>query len=357
MRPRLALTLLLAALVALSGCSGRPRTKTPLVVFAAGSLIRPFGALEKAFEARYPQIDVMAEYHGSIQVMRHVTDIGEAIDVVATADYALIPSLMYAGTDPDTGLPYASWYLRFATNRMVLAYTANSRYAGEITADNWFEVIARPDVRFGIADPRFDACGYRALMVLKLAEEVYQQKGILRSMVDDRFETAITSFWEDGETLITVPELLTPRADSGIYMRGSSMQLQALLQSGDVDYAFLYESEVRQLGFSMVPLPPAADLGEVDQEAQYGTVTVKLDFRRFASVEPEFVGGRIGYGITVPSNAPHPHEAAQFIEFLLGPEGRKVMADNYHPEFDQVVADGFANVPASLQPLVVPAEP
>ncbi len=58
-----------------AGCS---REKTPLVVFAAGSLIIPFADLEKAFEARYPEIDVQAEYHGSIQVIRHVTELHEA---------------------------------------------------------------------------------------------------------------------------------------------------------------------------------------------------------------------------------------------------------------------------------------
>jgi len=38
-----------------------------------------------------------------------------------------------------------------------------------------------------------------------------------------------------------------------------------------------------------------------------------MDFRRFASVEPVFNGEQIGYGITIPTNAPHPDQAAQFI--------------------------------------------
>ena len=51
---------------------------------------------------------------------------------------------------------------------------------------------------------------------------------------------------------------------------------------------------------------------------------VDLDFQRFATVKPEFRGERIAYGITIPSNAPHPEEAALFIAFLLGPEGQAV---------------------------------
>jgi len=80
--------------------------KTPLVVFGAGSLIIPFNHLEQAFEARYPNIDVKAEYHGSIQVIRHVSELHKSIDVVATADASLIPLLMYAVNNPETGKPY-----------------------------------------------------------------------------------------------------------------------------------------------------------------------------------------------------------------------------------------------------------
>jgi len=33
-------------------------------------------------------------------------------------------------------------------------------------------------------------------------------------------------------------------------------------------------------------------------------VEVDLNFQRFATVKPQFVGERIAYGITIPSNAP-----------------------------------------------------
>ncbi len=155
--------------------SGVGSDRTPLVVFAAGSLIIPFGDLEKAFESQYPQIDVQAQYHGSIQVMRHVTDLHEPIDVVATADASLVPMLMYTTNDPDTGQPYADWYIRFASNRLALAYHSESLYASEITSDNWYEILSRPDVKVGLADPRFDAVGYRALMVYALARDYYHR--------------------------------------------------------------------------------------------------------------------------------------------------------------------------------------
>ncbi len=347
----LLITLLWAG--SLSGCT--PKEKTPLVVFAAGSLIQPFDQLEKAFEAKYPQIDVLGEYHGSIQVMRHATDLHEKIDVVATADQALIPLLMYGTQDAETGRPYANWYLRFATNELGLAYTEKSKYADEINTENWFEVLTRPDVKVGIADPRFDASGYRAMMVYWLAQNVTGQADLFQRMFDGQFRYPVTTLTQDGLTTIRIPEVLETTADSHIVMRGGSIQLIALLESGDVDYVFEYESVIRQHNLKLVEMPAALSLGDQGSNPFYQGVQVKLDFQRFASVKPEFRGEQIGYGITIPSNAPHPQAAELFLQFLLGPEGQKIMEENHHPLLQPVIADGYDRVPAALQPLVSPA--
>ena len=80
----------------LAGC--RSNTKTPLSVFIAGSLMVPFDELEQAYEELHPDVDLRVEAHGSIQCVRHVTEIHDPIDVVIPADYALIPMLMYSNT-------------------------------------------------------------------------------------------------------------------------------------------------------------------------------------------------------------------------------------------------------------------
>ena len=76
---------------------------------------------------------------------------------------------------------------------------------------------------------------------------------------------------------------------------------------------------------------------------------VKLDFRRFASVQPVFRGEPIGYGLTIPSNAPQPELAQRFIEFLLGPQGRQIMQQNYQPLLSNPLqCDEAANMPPEL---------
>ena len=350
---RLATMLLVVlALGTTSGCA--PKEKTPLSVFFAGSLIVPFDALEKAYEAKHPNVDVLMEGHGSIQVIRHVTEIHELIDVVVTADHALIPMLMYQKNVPETGKPYADWYIKFASNKLALAYSPKSKYADEISADNWYKVIARSGVKVGIADPRFDASGYRALMALKLAEAAYGKPTIFVDMILGRFKTPITTEEEGGRTTIHVPEIVETKQDSGIVIRGASIQLIALLESGDLDYAFEYESVIQQHGLQMVRLPDAVNLGSPERAAEYAKVQVLLDFQRFASVKPVFNGEVIGYGVTIPSNAPHPKEAEEFVAFLLGPEGRQVMEANYHPFITPLEGNRYEAIPKRLQSLCVP---
>jgi len=190
-----------------AGCTPKAET-TRLNVFVAGSLAIPFVEMERAYEAQHPGVDVQIEAHGSIQVIRHVTEIHDQIDVVIPADYALIPMLMYASTVPETGEPYARWYAKFATNRLALAYTSESRYADEITSENWYEIISRPDVKYGLSDPRFDASGYRSLMVVQLAETYYNDPTIFERVYLGQFKEPIKVQKESGRHIIHVPELL-----------------------------------------------------------------------------------------------------------------------------------------------------
>ncbi len=135
-------------------------------------------------------------------------------------------------------------------------------------------------------------------------------------------------------------------------IRGASIELLALLESGDLDYAFEYESVIRQHDLQMVALPDAINLGSAAQSQNYDNVVIKLDFRRFASLKPVFRGEPIGYGITIPSNAPQPELARRFIEFLLGPQGRQIMLQNYQTILDPLQCDGVAHMPPALAGVV-----
>ena len=165
-------------------------------------------------------------------------------------------------------------------------------------------------------------------------------------MFSGRFTMPLTLYQDDDLSTISVPEIVETKGESGLVVRGASIQLVALLEAGELDYAFEYESVIRQHGLEMFSLPDALNLGA--EEVDYSAVVVEIGMQRFATVKPIFRGEQIGYGITIPSNAAHPEEAALCIAFLLGPEGRALMEADHHPLFSQYQCDGTANMPADL---------
>lgn len=334
-----------------TSCGSVGQNKIQLRVYHADSLLIPFQEIEKQFEVKYPDIDVLLDGHGSIQVIRSVTELHQDVDLAAVADSQLIPLLMYHTQMPDGNGPYADWYIDFATNALGIAYTDKSPYASEITIDNWYEIMSRQDVRIGLADPRIDSLGYRVLMAVELAESYYKDDTIFEQLFDGAFTIRLDVSFANGITTITVPQLMKSAQDR-IVLRSYSLQLLALLESGDVDYSFEYESVARQHNLKFLKLPQAIDLSSQDYANTYQQVHVIMDFQRFASVNPEFFGAPIVYGLTIPKNAPHQEEAIEFIQFLFSPEGQRILSDNYQPPLSPPKADDIAKVPDTLRSLL-----
>ncbi len=307
--------LILAVLAASAACTDTSTERTTLVVIPAGSLLIPLEDVEAAFESQHPEIDVRIEGHGSIQAIRQVTDLGREIDVVMVADASLIPDMMYQPMDEGAG-NYADWYIPFAENDIVIAYTDRSAGADEITAENWYRILSRPGVRVGFSNPMLDACGYRAIMVTVLAEEYYNEPGLFDAIIGGSFNPPIAAVRTDGITTIALPERMRP-ADEKVAIRDGSIYLLSLLDAGGIDYAFEYRSVAEEHGLRWIDLPPAINLGSREHADDYQQVHVNLGFQRFRSIGSERVGQPIVYAMTIPQNAPHPDEAYMFVEFAL----------------------------------------
>jgi molybdate/tungstate transport system substrate-binding protein len=345
-----AIGLLAMVLSLLGSCQQDSNEKIDLLVLNAGSLVIPFAQMEKEYESLHPEIDLRFEGHGSIQVVRHTTEIGDPASVAVVADYSLLPILMYQAKMPD-GTPYADWHIRFATNRLGVAFTPESRYAAEINSDNWYDILLRPDVNLGISDPRLDAVGYRSLMLIRLAEDYYGAEDLFYELVTSNFNAPIRGQKDGSGYLITVPELLEAKS-SRIYLRGFSVQLLSLLEAHQIDYAFEYESVARQHGLEFVPLPEEIDLSAEALAADYAKVVVTLDYRRYKTVTPVFQGLPIIYGVTIPRSAPHPEEAMEFLQFLLGHDGQRILRENFQPPLVPAEADYAGQVPPGLRDII-----
>jgi len=281
---------------------GAQQAKT-VKVFHAGSLAVPLAEAESQFEALNPNIDVQRESMGSISAVRQITDVGKNGEVLASADYTLIPSMMY----PE----YADWYVRFATNDIVLAYNPElSMYADEITPENWYEILRRDGVIFAFSNPNLDPCGYRAVMVFQLAELHYGDENIFDDLILDNTGITITKEGE-GTYLIKTPEDQKPNTEK-VDIRPKSVELVAFVEEGGLDYAFEYRSVAVQHNLAFVDLPEQIDLSKVEYADFYKKVKLQTADDKTKTGKP------IVYGITVPTNAENPELGLEFVKFVIG---------------------------------------
>lgn len=325
--------------------------KRTLKVLCAASLLFPLGKVEEAFERAHPDVNVEIEGHGSIQVIRQVTELGKEADLLMVADYSLIPLMMYNSFELGSNQSFADWYIRFASNRIVLAYTSSSKYASEVNVTNWFSVLMKPGVVFGFPNPMIDALGYRALMVMQLAETYYGNNSIFYNLVTRNFDPPISSIPSDDNYTIFVPEVLQPKAN--VILRASSIQLVPLLETGSMDYCFLYLSNAKQYGLQYVDLPDEFNLGNPQFEELYEHATVRFELQRFATVGLDRLGKTIYYGFTIPNNAIQKDLAVEFAEFMLGEEGRGIFESAWHAVFLPSYTDNKQGIPSGLQTFVV----
>jgi len=288
-----------------------------IVIFHAGSLTVPMKALAEAFQALHPNVTFETEASGSNSAARKISELGREADVMMSADYTVIDKLLI----PD----WANWNIRFARNTMVIAYTDQSQYADEINAENWYEVLTRDGVIYGHADPDADPCGYRTLLVWQLAEKHYGVPGLYA----------------------TLDEHCPPRN-----VRPKSVELIALLETGDMDYAWEYRSVAVQHGLDFVELPDEINLSQVEHAEFYAEASVDI-----VGNEPNTTmtieGKPIVYGVTIPDVALSPDLALEFVKFLLGPEGQAIMEQQGQPPIVPPVADDKDALPAELAALVL----
>lgn len=311
----LTLAFCLAAMAASPADAGE-KLSGELVIFHAGSLSVPFAEIAAAFMEAHPGVTIRAEAAGSRTCARKISDLGRACDVMASADYEVIETLLI----PD----HADWCVKFAANEMTIAYRDESNRADEIGPGNWFEVLLDEGVRFGRSDPNADPCGYRSVLTMKLAEVHYGRPGLAVKLL----------------------------AKDLRYLRPKETDLIALLETDEIDYIFLYRSVAAQHGLKALLLPDEVNLKRTELTEHYGTVQVELTGKRPGETITR-TGAPMVYGITVPKNAPNAAAATAFVRFVLEEDrGMAIMERNGQPSVVPSPTATYERIPAALKPFV-----
>jgi len=291
-----------------------------LIIFHAGSLSVPFKQICEEFNKDYPDVKIAREAAGSRLCARKIADLNRPCDIIASADYTVIDTLLI----PE----HAEWNIKFASNEMVIAYRSNSYRAGEIDRDNWHNILLEKGAAFGRSNPNSDPCGYRTVLAIKLAEKVYKMPGLaIRMLAKDRR-----------------------------YIRPKEVDLLALLEVGQIDYMFIYRSVAEQHGLKYIILPDEINLKKADFADFYKTACVRLVGKEPGTFITK-TAAPIVYGVSIPKNAPNRRLALAFLTFLLqADKGGAILESNGQTSVVPSPTDTFDKLPVSLKTFALPVK-
>lgn len=193
-----------------------------------------------------------------------------------------------------------------ASTSMVVAYSPKGKFAQQFAQAkgsdaSWLNVLATPGIKFGRTDPINDPKGQNIIFTLLLAEKYYKQPGIADKIMGGYQNPAQT------------------------HLEGG---LLARLESGQVDAAAGYESEVISAHLPYVALPDEINLSNPDMAKQWYD-TVSFSVKDSAGKDKALHTQPLVYYAAVLKNAPHGEAAGKaFVDFMLSKPGQALFKQN-----------------------------
>ncbi|MCI4348613.1 MAG: substrate-binding domain-containing protein [Thermoplasmata archaeon] len=299
-----------------------------LWISAAGTLGAIFPKLANDLANLTPGISVPTasqQYQGSIAAIQAAIGHSPAFDIVASADYRLIPRLMEPGQ--------ASWEAIFATTPEVLAYDPSVSALSGITTANWTTKLEATGVTLGVANASVDPNGYNAIFVLEL--EGLLENGNASSVYGHFFSTPPGSLALANPTTARVE----PEA-----------QAATLLTTHEISAFLIYRSYAIQHHLSYVDLDPRVNLGNLSTSAITFDARASTMILGGAGGTTVLRGAPIAFAVTVPTPSTNATLGALFVHLLLSPRGvGELSAAGFTPVFP-----GWADKTALVPPLLAP---
>ena len=198
-----------------------------------------------------------------------------------------------------------------ASTSMVIAYNPKSKYAAEFAAANsrndgsWLKVLATPGLQFGRTDPYLDPKGQNIVFTLLLAEKYYKQPGIADKILGG---------------------VQNPRQ---VNLEGG---LLTRLESGQVDAAAGYESEVISAKLPYLKFPDEINLSNPDMVKQWYD-TVSFTIKDSKGQDKVLHTQPLVYYAAVLKNAPNGvAQGEKFVDFMRSAQGQKLFHDSGYAE-------------------------
>ncbi|MFZ0514693.1 MAG: extracellular solute-binding protein [Candidatus Nitrosopolaris sp.] len=262
-------------------------------VLYAGSLI---SVMETKIGPAFSHLgyDYRGEGHGSIQDANMIIDGQRFPDVFISVGEKPIAKLI------DNNPSLAKWYLGFASDELVIAYNPKGHFAADFEKAKtgsipWYQVLAKPGIKFLRSDPLLDPKGCYTVIATKLAGILYHNSSLSSSILEG----------ERNQDQVRPEELLL-----------------TLLETGEADAIPAYKHEAIERGFPFISLPPQINLGDPAFASYYKQASCTQLDRSLT------FGKLIVFDITIPNTVRNTEGAIQFVKFLFSDQGKKIFEND-----------------------------
>ena len=266
---------------------------SPLILYSADAYVAESTVLENAFTSSTGVTMAPPKSAGSLLLAQQISQ-GNPVSVfISVARPAVQP--LYLGNES------SGWAIAFASDQMALAYSnaslqnsaANSILTTYTSAtalntteawNSFFANITSGSVKIGIGNPNADPAGYRAWIVLEAASQAYAQN---------------SSFF--GNRII---------ANNGNVTAASAADLVGPLETGQIQFLFIYKSAAIAHKLNYLELPDQVNLGN----PKYSQFYSKFSYQLSKGVQK---GALIALYITVPIDSTDTADSLHFVVFVV----------------------------------------
>jgi molybdate/tungstate transport system substrate-binding protein len=265
----------------------------PLILYSADAYVLESAMLEGAFTNSTGIMMAPPKSGGSLLLAQEISQ-GNPVSVFISVSHGAVTASLL-------GNESSGWAIAFAADQMALAYSnsslQNSAASGAVAAydsavasnttagwNNFFTMVSSGSVKVGFGNPNADPAGYRGWIVLEAAGQAYAND---------------SSFF--------VNRMLS---NNGNVTAASAADLVGPLETGQIQFLFIYKSSAIAHKLNYLQLPGQVNLGN----AKYSKFYSQFSYKISSGVQK---GGVINLWITVPADSTDTTDSLQFVAFVV----------------------------------------
>lgn len=258
------------------------REEKKILVYTDSSLSLLLKNIARDFQKKNPDYEIIIEPSPAKMAIRKVIDMGKNPDLLIFYSNNLAKSEKIVPTR-------TSCLIQFARDRLVIAYADSSTGGQNISSENWPDYIFDDNIRFGKVRKEMDPLGIYTESMSRLAGSLFKNK---RPDFIKKWDHA----FKDAET------------------RSDPMDLSRQIESGNLDFGFLYSSLARAHRLKTLDLQKEIDFSKSSISwimEKIGSIKIK------GPKSTVTVPGELVWIIACAiKGAPHPGATTKFLKYI-----------------------------------------